>query len=863
MSSPAQPSDSPPSDAPPDWAAKLAGAVAGSRRRAFLVLAVVLMVAVAALAYGRRIKIDTNLEALLAPSSPSVMALEELRQRQGSTDLLNIAVQSDDPAANRRLVEDILVRVRTWPEVERASIDRDYTAIRDHALYYLELEDLQTLHDRLRFERQKSIGRKLSVGGSFDPRAIVNDDDWDETGDGEEEDEEDEAGDPDADAPPGPPGGSGDIRELMQEQRDKLAAGDRVSEADLDVIWPKENEAGEIVWHAEVGRPIASRDGKVALVQARLQSPATDVEFAGRINEKVEALFAELDVASYAPDMLAKVGGAYSTAREARAIIKDLRGATWLSLGLVAFVLVAGFRSVRGLAIVLVPLVVGILVTVALARLVLGELNVLTAFLFAVLFGIGVDFAVHLYTQREGQGCNPDWAEVIRGHLRPLAASMLTTFASFFVLLLADFKGFEEFGLIAGVGVLVSFGCALVVVPALDVALGPSRRRARTEDVPSSEGPRTHRAPVLRWVLLAAMIGLGVFGAPSVAFEKDMRELRREQTEAEAGIGYQRALADTERTGTAIALLADSPEQLDAAIAALQPLEGAELIPGSDKHWVQDVIGVRTHLPADQATKEPLLRRIADLAGLFAAEVPGMPEDAPARRYVTHLRALERLASADPLEPQELPEWAKSLFRETDGSIGKIGLLYVDVASYDLQHITWVTRRFRETVDGTDVRGASTRFILGDLTMAVEADTRRLPPLTLLAILVMIAFDLRRLMPTIITFVSLCGGLLLTFGVMGVWPIRINFYNLVVMPAVVGLGIDASIHLWHARRLGAVTATSKAALVSALTTAGGFAGLLVATHGGLRSIGLLGTFATLCCVAVALVALGWPRRPAS
>jgi predicted RND superfamily exporter protein len=841
---------------PPDLSSRIAHAIVGSRRRAVWIVVCVLMIAAAALSYGRRIKIDTNLEALLAPSSPSVEALDELRARQGSTDLLNIAVQSDDPAANRRLVEDILAAVRTWPEVEEASIDRDYTPIRDHSLYYLELEDLQSLHDRLRFERQKAIGKKLSVGGTFDPRAIV-DDDWDDEGEDDEDDEDDE--DP---SPDGEDTGERDkdIRELMQEQREKLAASGRVTEADLDVIWPAENPDGEIVWAEQVGRAIASRDGRVALVQARLTAPATDVEFAGRINEKIEALFVELDVESYAPGMLAKVGGAYSTAREARAIIKDLGRATWLSAGLVAFVLIAGFRNLRGLVVVLVSLLVGVLVTVALARAALGELNVLTAFLFAVLFGIGVDFAIHLYTQRERHGPTPDWAEVVRDHMRPLAASMLTTFGSFFILLFADFQGFREFGLIAGAGVLVSFAAAIVMVPALDVALGPLRRAPPPPELPLEVSGAVHRAPLLRWALLLAMGALGAYGARGVAFERDMRELRREQTEAEQGIGYQRALADTERTGTAIALLADTPEQLDAAISALEPLEGAELIPGSDKHWVLDVIGLRTHLPTDQERKVPILRRIADLAGQFAAEIPDMAEDAPARRYLTHLRALERLASADPLEPDALPEWAKRLFREKDGSIGKVGLLYVDVASYDLEQITWVTRRFREVVDGTGIRGASTRFILGDLTMDVETDAGRLPLLALLAILVMIAFDLRKPWPVLITFASLCGGLLLTFGVMGVWPIRINFYNLVVMPAVVGLGIDASIHLWHARRLGAVSATSKAALLSALTTAGGFAGLLVATHGGLRSIGLLGTFATLSCVVVALVALGWPRR---
>ena len=78
---------------------------------------------------------------------------------------------------------------------------------------------------------------------------------------------------------------------------------------------------------------------------------------------------------------------------------------------------------------------------------------------------------------------------------------------------------------------------------------------------------------------------------------------------------------------------------------------------------------------------------------------------------------------------------------------------------------------------------------------------------------------------------------------MGLWPLRLNFFNLVVMPAVVGLGIDASIHLWHARTSTNLAATSKAAVLAALTTVAGFSGLLAAAHLGLRSIGEVGILA--------------------
>ncbi len=826
--------------------------VAGSKRRAGVIVAVALLIAAASAQYARGIRVNTNLEALLADNSPSVMALAELRTRQGPTDLLNIAVRSEDPAANRRLVEDIHARVSTWPEVSDAFIELDYTPLRDHALYYLDTSELADLHQRLENERRRAVATAMSVTGSeIDPSKVLAGDDWDEDFDEDfDEEEESEPAESDSDAEGSPPQ---TVRELLEEQRRSVAKSGRIREADLELIWPRENERGEMVWEDRVQKPVAAPDGKIMLVRARLQHPPTNLEFSTQITTKVDALLEELDVETYAPDMLAKVGGAYASSGEAKSIIKDLRASTWLSAALVLAVLLIGFRSLRGLVIVLVPLISSVMVTVALARVLLGELNVLTAFLFAVLLGIGVDFAVHLYAQRERLGRIADWGEIFSHHLRPLGASMLTTMGSFLVLTLADFRGFQEFGLIAAVGVLVAFVAAVVMVPAFDVLLGSRRSHVPEATAESGDAMPKLRAPKIRIAILLAVGVVGLLGAPKVRFERDMRQLRAPKSSGEKGIAYQRALKATQDTGTPVVLLADSSEQLDAAVSILEAQQADDLLPGTERGWLKSVYSLATHMPADQADKVELLEKIADTAeGLRAA-------GGSQNEYATHLDVLERLARAKPLSEEELPAWAKQLFQERNGDVGKIGLLYTQVQGYDLGQVVYVTQRFAELMEAPGVRGASTRFILGDLTIAVEEDTQRLPPLALGVIALLIAFDLRRLWPVVITFTTLCLGLLLTFGVMGMWPIRINFYNLVVMPAVVGLGIDASIHLWHARKSSAVGATSKAALVSALTTAGGFSGLTISEHGGLRSIGLLGVTATLCCVLVAIVALGWPR----
>ena len=151
-----------------------------------------------------------------------------------------------------------------------------------------------------------------------------------------------------------------------------------------------------------------------------------------------------------APDARVQIVAAYNVAKDIDTILRDAKRATILSVLLVTCVLVFGFRTVRALALVLVPMGIATCVTLACAALLLPQLNALTIFLFAVLFGMGVDFSVHLFALRPGDHA-ARWPAVIERPLRPLTASMLTTTSSLAILGIADFKAFREFGAISAV----------------------------------------------------------------------------------------------------------------------------------------------------------------------------------------------------------------------------------------------------------------------------------------------------------------------------------------------------------------------------------------------------------------------------
>jgi len=89
-------------------------------------------------------------------------------------------------------------------------------------------------------------------------------------------------------------------------------------------------------------------------------------------------------------------------------------------------------------------------------------------------------------------------------------------------------------------------------------------------------------------------------------------------------------------------------------------------------------------------------------------------------------------------------------------------------------------------------------------------------------------------------------GVLWMLLAMGVGGFKLNFYNLVVLPAVLGIGNDAGAHLAHRYReegrgsiRAVLSSTGEHITMGALTTAIGFSGLLLSFHPGLQSIGEL------------------------
>jgi predicted RND superfamily exporter protein len=105
---------------------------------------------------------------------------------------------------------------------------------------------------------------------------------------------------------------------------------------------------------------------------------------------------------------------------------------------------------------------------------------------------------------------------------------------------------------------------------------------------------------------------------------------------------------------------------------------------------------------------------------------------------------------------------------------------------------------------------------------------------------------------------------MLTCAVVVLFDISFNFANVIVIPLLLGIGVDSGIHLVHrANQLsndagsGALlgTTTARAVFYSALTTAVSFGTLSLSSHRGMASLGVVLTVGMLFTIACNLVVL--------
>ncbi len=120
----------------------------------------------------------------------------------------------------------------------------------------------------------------------------------------------------------------------------------------------------------------------------------------------------------------------------------------------------------------------------------------------------------------------------------------------------------------------------------------------------------------------------------------------------------------------------------------------------------------------------------------------------------------------------------------------------------------------------------------------------------------------RNLAAVLLSLLPLMAGLAVLSGLMAVLRIEYNFLNIMILPMIVGIGLDDGVHFTNTYRQTAplyrpdgLRRTGRAVVLTSLTTLIGFGSITLSHYPGLRSMGYVSVLGITACMAASLIIL--------
>lgn len=836
------------------FAARYVNFVERNKWKAFLVILAIFVLSL--IPTVLKLQIHTDLATLLPEGTPSVIALEESYHRFGSTDRFMIAIQAKDPYLVARLQDSIQEYIdANWQDdiISRPQVKNDNSFFTKNALIYLPVEHLERIRDNLD-EIQLEIGRKNGP--------LVVDLLADSTSGTEAPKKERVWFDANLPQALGLPDEAADAFESFFKSRD--SSGTEVEKKDLG---PKRNLPKELKTRL-IGEDKHDSTLFNGVVQCKLVRPSTDVDFVKHILLRSDTLLAKFNAVDYGQPVLMTVEGSYEGLNEVNDIMSDSTISMVIAVILIFLIVAVFFRSpVKAPLLMLAQVLLACSLAMCFTTFYYGALNPFTVLVTSIILGMGVDYSIHFMgtCQRCFTACGDlklAMEQTVAKLLRPMFLAALTTIAGLLSLLIAKFVGFYEFGVISAVGILFSFLTAIFAMPVFIFIAGGLPPRPRNSFFPKAWSDEK----IVGFFKRAAVVGLVfsvvmAFFCPNLEFEYNFKNLRRPPKEnveqVKKSISTGNALASNRKSSTPAAVMATRAELLDSLYDTLMVRMHTE-----HDSTLRSFLTLKTFLPS-QADQQARMEVIDEIKELAEARV----FDRATGDDSVNIATLRNLAEeVSPFTVDSLPEWAVDLLREKDGSVGKIGFIYGRYNSSDAREAAeWQDRFGHWEFGGEKLKVFSSQFILADVVRAVKYDSMRMAFVVILVIIAILALSLRKPKLVVISAASLLIGLLWSAGLLGLMNVliglgHIGIYNVVVIPAVLGLAIDSTIHLlvgwtqdptFTPRTL--VDNVGRLVMASSVTTAAGFAGALGVEHRGLRTIGELATTSILAFLLASLI----------
>jgi predicted RND superfamily exporter protein len=774
--------------------------------------------------------LHSDMEELLPPDAASVRAVEELRRRMPGLQFLGVLADvgenapPDRIAAAQRFVDDLAARVRTYPSAlvggVRVGFAAEHAFIDRYAPMLVDKADLQTVRERLEERLRYEYGQRAGT--------LIDDE---------------------APAPP-------------------------LELSDIEARYKQESS-----WDHLVGDRFTSPTMGLSLLLIETGGFTTSAHLAKELMERVTHDVAALGgPGAYAPGMrIGYTGDVAISSEETSALVQDLTLSSLLVVAAVSLALLLFFRWWPCVLALLLPLGLATVYAFALASLLgVRVLNSNTAFLGSIIVGNGINFGIvqlarYMEERRAGQVVHESLVRSLWGTRVGTLSAALAAAVSYASLIAMQFRGFRQFGVIGGLGMVLAWGTTFLLAPPLIAWL--DRREPHVEPTAFRFLAKLNPMSGLARLVLRyprPILGLAIAGSllaiiqvrrfDGAQLEYDLAHMRRADTWT-SGEGYWGHKMDAllGQYLTPLVMLTDGPED---SKAIARELRKAMLAPPL-KDMVARVRSLDDLLPPDQAERQSEVERIRKKL------TPNVRNNLTDEQRKAVDKFLGQ-APAPAIELGAIPTTLLKGLQDRDGRADRAVLIFPKLTAglWDgPRNAAFVDAlrtiaRLPETMGGKAAQLAGGPPITADIIASMRHDGPLASLLAFFGVVLTVLLLFRARMATPYVLSALLVGVLWMLALCMALRIKINFVNFIAFPITFGIGVDYAVNVM-ARYVGdgskdvggAIRGTGGAVSLCSVTTIIGYSSLLVAKNLGLYYFGFLAVLGELTCLTVAVIVL--------
>jgi len=507
-------------------------------------------------------------------------------------------------------------------------------------------------------------------------------------------------------------------------------------------------------------------------------------------------------------------------------------GITFLVL---IFLITWFFRRILSFFLVMIPVVLGAIVSLALIYIIKGEVSAISLGIGSVLLGVSVDYSLHLFSHLRD---NSTIENSIKELSTPIIISSFTTVSAFLTLFFVNSDALHDLGLFAAISVFSASVFTLTILPHF-VKAQKKETKTKVTFIDNIAKVELHKHKLIIYGIIVLSV-VFLFFSKNVGFNANMMDnnyMSERVKQAEKNLNSLTGIAN--RTVYIISTGEDFDDALnnnENIFKKLDSLKKAKII--SNSISINTLAKPRiTQLQSIQKWSEFWNTR-ADSTKKYLIKY-GKQFGFKETTYNNFYNLINK--TFKPINFENFTAFNELFLNDYS--------IKTDTANY---FINIVKFKNNENVSSVEALFSDNKIwtidkqnITNKLVKILKDNFNKLMTFSLLIVFLILLVAFGRIELTIITMLPILISWLWITGIMGMFNLHFNIVNIIIVTFIFGLGVDYSVFimngLLHKYKygIGDLKTYRVSVILSVLTTLLGIGALIFAKHPALRSIALL------------------------